>query len=131
MKTYTIRLHPGQDLLLELIHFAENQNLRAAFLITCVGSLTRAALRLANQPHTDFFEDKFEIVSLVGTLSKDGPHLHISISDGTGKTLGGHLKEGSLIYTTAEIIIGVPENVAYHREVDPQTGWDELVVKPL
>jgi uncharacterized protein len=131
MKTYTLRLHPGQDLKLELIHFAENQNFQAAFLITCVGSLTRAALRLANQPQTDFFEDKFEIVSLVGTLSKDGPHLHISISDGTGKTIGGHLQEGSLIYTTAEIILGVPENVAYHRPVDPQTGWDELMVKPL
>jgi hypothetical protein len=49
---------------------------------------------------------KHEIVSLVGTLALDGDHLHIAVSDSTGRTIGGHLMEGSLVYTTAEIAVG-------------------------
>ncbi len=49
---------------------------------------------------------KFEIVSLTGTLAESGSHLHAAISDNIGNIIGGHLKKGSIIYTTAEIVIG-------------------------
>lgn len=128
MKTYALRLHPGQDPQLELVRFAQDHSLQAGFILTCVGSLRRAALRLANQPNTTFYQGKFEIVSLVGTLSPDGPHLHISLSDSHGNTIGGHLQDGSEIYTTAEIVIGELENLRFQRPVDPETGYDELMV---
>ncbi len=131
MKTYALRLHPGQDLQPELVRFAQEHGLKAGFILTCVGSLRRAALRLANQPNTTGYQGKFEIVSLVGTLSPDGPHLHISISDSHGNTIGGHLQDGSEIYTTAEIVIGELENLHFQRPVDPETGYDELVVSEL
>lgn len=129
MKTFPLRLHPGEDLKQSLVALAEKNEIRAGLILTCVGSLTRAALRLADQPETSFFEGKFEIVSLVGTLGPDGPHLHISVSDPAGQTLGGHLQEGSLIYTTAEIVLADLEDWVFLREIDPQTSYDELVPK--
>lgn len=35
---------------------------------------------------------------------EDGAHLHISVSDGDGRTLGGHLAEGTFVHTTAQPI---------------------------
>jgi hypothetical protein len=130
MQTFALRLHPGQDLKQELVAFAKAHDLRAGFILTCVGSLRRAALRLANQPHTNFYDDKFEIVALVGTLSPDGPHLHIALSDGRGVTIGGHLQDGSHIYTTAEIVIGELTDLSFARPLDPETGYDELTISP-
>lgn len=128
MKTYALRLHPHQDLRLELEAFARAHQLQAAFILTCVGSLRHAALRLANQPDTTHYEDKFEILSLVGTLSPDGPHLHVALSDGTGRTIGGHLQPGNLIYTTAEIVIAELSDKQFSRPIDPETTYDELVI---
>ena len=129
MKSFALRLRPHQDLRKELEAFAHSRDLRAAFVLTCVGSLRHAALRLANKDKTAHYEDKFEILSLVGTLSPDGPHLHIALADGTGRTLGGHLMDGSLIYTTAEIVIGELDEVRFSRPIDPETTYDELKIE--
>jgi predicted DNA-binding protein with PD1-like motif len=126
MKTFAFRLHPHQDLLLELEMFARAHGLRAAFVMTCVGSLRHAALRLANKDDTTHYEDKFEILSLVGTLSPDGAHLHIALADGAGRTVGGHVMAGNLVYTTAEIVVGELDDLVFTRPVDPETTYDEL-----
>jgi len=54
--------------------------------------------------------------------------LHISLSDKDGKIIGGHLKKGCIIYTTAEIVIGEFDNLIFAREQDEKTGFVELVV---
>jgi hypothetical protein len=128
MQTFALRLRPGQDLKQSLVAFSREHQLRAGFILTCVGSLSRAGLRLAARPETTIYEDKFEIVSLTGTLCPDGVHLHLSISDGQGQTLGGHLQDGSLVRTTAELVIGELADVVFTRPHDPETGYDELVV---
>jgi predicted DNA-binding protein with PD1-like motif len=112
------------------VAFARAHQLKAALVLTCVGSLRRAALRLANQPHTTYYDDKFEIVALVGTLSPDGPHLHLALSDGRGVTIGGHLQDGSHIYTTAEIVLAELTDLVFSRPVDPETTYDELTIQP-
>lgn len=114
--------------MLTLERFAEVQHLRAGFVAAIVGSLRHARIRLANQPEVTDFEGKFEIVSLSGTLTAEGSHLHLSISDETGRTLGGHLVEGCLIYTTAEVILGELPALTFSREHDPATTYPELVV---
>lgn len=129
MKTYALRLHPNQDLKVELDAFSKKYNLKAACIVTCVGSLHRAVLRYANQEESVQLDDKFEIVSLVGTFSIHGSHYHIAISDGVGNTIGAHLLEGCLIYTTAEIVIGELSNVEFLRQIDSETTYDELYVK--
>lgn len=128
MDVYALRLHPGQDLRHELEAFTREKNLEAGFVVTCVGSLQRLNLRPANQQAPLTRVGKFEIVSLVGTLSPDGPHLHIAVSDSTGATLGGHLLEGNEIFTTAEIVVGSAHNLRFRRETDPQTTFKELKI---
>lgn len=127
---YALRLSPNQDLKQEIVAFAKANNIQAGYIITCVGSLKKASLRLANQPEATIWEDKFEIVSLVGTFGADsGVHLHVSISDRTGKTIGGHLMDGNLIYTTAEIIIGEVLDLKFSRKLDPISTYDELFIE--
>ena len=128
MKTFVLRLHPKKDLKDELIKFTKKNNIQAGFIFTCVGSLRRATLRMADENVIRDFEEKYEIVSLVGTLSQEGVHLHVSLSDKDGNTIGGHLQEGCLIYTTAEIIIGELDTVTFSRKFDEQTGFKELTV---
>jgi hypothetical protein len=129
MTIYAIRLQPGQDLKRELDNFAKTQQLQAGFIITCVGSLQKVTIRPADQQIPLHREQKFEIVSLVGTLSPDGSHVHVSLSDSTGATIGGHLLEGNEIYTTAEIVIGEAEHLQFRRETDLVTTFKELTVK--
>ena len=129
MKTYALRLKPGQDLRLELEAFAASRHMQAGLVITCVGSLAQAALRMADAESSTRLQGKFEIVSLVGTFGPDGPHLHISISDSQGRMYGGHLQHGSLIYTTAEIVLGELKDVTFRRRHDPDTGYDELSIE--
>ncbi len=109
---------------------AVGEKMKAGFIATCVGSLEQVNLRFANQPEGIILKGHYEIVSLVGTLSDSSTHLHLSVSDGTGKTIGGHLLDGNLIYTTAEIVIRELTDVEFTREVDTTYGYKELVIKP-
>jgi len=128
MKIFVFRLRPGQDLKEELNKIIVSKNIKAGFILTCVGSLEKVKLRLAEE-NIEVFDEKFEIVSLVGTLSSDGIHIHISLADKNGKVIGGHLKAGCIVYTTAEIVIGAVEDTVFSREFDKITGFKELRVK--
>ena len=128
MQTSTFRLKPGQDLMEEIEGFCALQNIEAGCLLCAVGSLTHARLRLANRDYFNEYEGYFEIVSLTGTVSTHGSHLHISISDENGQTTGGHLVPGCKIYTTAELVVGVFPEIIYKRELCELSGYEELVV---
>jgi predicted DNA-binding protein with PD1-like motif len=88
----------------------------------------RARLRLAARAESTTLEGRFEIVSLVGTLSPDGPHLHVAIADDQGHVVGGHLLDGSVVYTTAEIVLAEAEGFGFSRTVDEKTGFRELTI---
>ena len=130
LTTYALRLRPGDDLRQQLLSFVQAQGIAAGAMLTCVGSLTVATLRLANQDGPTEYRGHFEIVSLVGTLSVNGSHLHLSVSDSTGRTIGGHLLDGCRVYTTAEIVLGEMPALEFRREPDPTFGYQELVVRP-
>ncbi|WP_317173634.1 PPC domain-containing DNA-binding protein [Hymenobacter montanus] len=130
LRTYSLRLRPGDDLRQQLTAFVQAHHLLAGTMLTCVGSLTEATLRLANQEGPTVYRGHFEIVSLVGTLSTNGSHLHLAISDSTGRTIGGHLLDGCRVYTTAEIVLGELPALEFRRETDPTFGYQELVVRP-
>jgi predicted DNA-binding protein with PD1-like motif len=130
LKTYALRLKPGDDLRQQLMAFVQANQIVAGTMITCVGSLTAATLRLANQEGPSVYKGHFEIVSLVGTLSTNGSHLHLAVSDSTGRTIGGHLLDGCRVYTTAEIVLGELPQLEFRREKDDTFGYQELVVQP-
>jgi predicted DNA-binding protein with PD1-like motif len=129
MKTYALRLHPGEDPKAALDAFALANQLEAACVLTCVGSLRKAVLRFANQEQATTLEGHFEIVSLTGVFSIQGSHYHIAISDGEGRTYGAHLMEGSEVYTTAEIVLASLDGLRFKRSFDPQTGYPELDIQ--
>ncbi|MFO1321872.1 MAG: PPC domain-containing DNA-binding protein [Burkholderiales bacterium] len=128
MHAFALRLNPDEDIKPRLDAEMATRNVRAACVLTCVGSLKRLAIRFADQTKTTVLHGKFEIVSMVGTLSPDGSHLHIAVADETGRILGGHLKEGTSVHTTAEVVIGVLPNAEFGRFFDPTTGFRELRV---
>lgn len=134
MKLYTLRLLPEQDLRFEIERFAHDHGILAGFIVSCVGTLSLVNLRLAgatpdNRKHKSL-SGHFEIISLAGTVSSQGFHLHMSVSDENGEVFGGHLSEENIIDATAELVIGEDESLTYFRQLDAQTGFPELVIKP-
>lgn len=126
---HAFRLKPGEDLKTGIQNLVNEKQIKAGWVSTCVGSLTNYQIRFANQPNGSSDSGHFEIVSLTGTVSTNGSHLHISLSDSTGKTIGGHLMEGCKIYTTAEIVILSSNEFVFKREKDGSTPWEELQVE--
>jgi uncharacterized protein len=131
MENYTFRLRPGQDLFDTVEIFVHEKRIEAGCVLSGVGSLSHARLRLADRNFYSEFDSHFEIVSITGTVSIHGSHLHIAMSDENGKTIGGHLESGCKIYTTAEIVIAVFNDVIYRREFAEDSGYDELVIQAV
>jgi predicted DNA-binding protein with PD1-like motif len=134
MRAHAFRLTPGADLKAELARLTEALELRAGCIVTCVGSLSRARLRMpgavGEAEMVTAFEEPMEIVSLSGTLCADGLHVHIGLSRRDGSCVGGHLVEGCIVNTTAELVIGELPEVEFHRPRDGATGYNELSVQP-
>ncbi len=128
MKTHIVRLHPGADLKRSIERYVRENSINAGAMLTCVGSLQMVTLRMANAKTAHELEGKFEILSLVGTLSVNGCHLHISLADKNGNVTGGHLLEGCLVFTTAELVMLELKDFVFGREKDQNTGFNELVI---
>lgn len=133
MKQITFRLQPGQLLKEAIREVVEEQNIQAGCLLSIVGGLENANLRMAvAEPGKEVvksYSGPLEIVSGTGTISRDGCHIHISLSDREGNVVGGHLKDGCRIKYTAEIVLLIFNNVSYNRILDKRTGYKELVIE--
>ena len=127
----TLRLKPGEEVLQSLQDFVTAQGYGAVAIVTVVGSLTRAFIRYANQPQGALREGHFEICSMTGTIEAaggGGAHVHIALSDGKGAMFGGHMLPGCRVYTTAEVVLLILDDVAFSREDCPASGYPELVI---
>lgn len=131
MKVVPLRLQPGDDLRQVLEAWMGDQQEQAGCVISSVGSLSVAELRFAGAAAATTIRGELEILSLSGTLSADGAHLHIAIADSSGAVIGGHLCPGSLVRTTAELIIGLLPKWRFYRALDPASGFAELLISPL
>lgn len=134
MRAHAFRLPPGADLKEELERLTAVHSLRAGCILSCVGSLSRARLRMPGTigETEDFrtFVEPMEIVSLAGTLCLDGLHVHISLARRDGACIGGHLVPGCIVSTTAELVIGELQQLEFRRSLDSATGYNELSVRP-
>jgi predicted DNA-binding protein with PD1-like motif len=128
---HVLRLSPGEDPKLKLLSYAKIKNIRSASIVSAVGSLKVTMLRYANQKNITKLDGFREVLSLSGTFSKEDAHLHLSIADSSGATLGGHLAEGSQVYTTLEIVILTFPDLEFKRELDPKTTFPELMIKRI
>jgi predicted DNA-binding protein with PD1-like motif len=128
-RSYAIRLKPGEDLKKSIQNFVDANQIEAGWIASCAGSLTEYHIRFANIPKGSRASGHFEIVNLSGTLSTNGSHLHISVSDGMGRMIGGHLLDECIVYTTAEIVIQSATNLRFTRQNDGTTKWKELHIE--
>lgn len=128
MKLEPLRLTPGTDLLLALAALPRQRGERAGMVISGIGSLVAVQLRFAGRDGATAFTGDHEILSLAGSLSLDGAHLHLSVADAEGRVTGGHLLAGSLVRTTAELLVAWLPDCTFRRGLDPQTGFRELLI---
>ena len=133
MRMIATRLREGQDLKATIEKLVKAMNVSAATVISGVGSLNNATLRMAGAEadKQDIRELKgpFEIISLIGNLGQDRTHLHMSVSDKDGKVIGGHVIEGCTVHTTVELVLALEDNLVFGEENDPQTGFSELDIR--
>ena len=132
MRQYTKRLKSGQDLKKEIEKMCKENNIDAGCLLSIVGGLSKAVLKTPRKPDetpTHNIQKDLEIVSGAGTLSKYGHHIHLSVSDKKGETIGGHLDYGCIVRITCELVILSFDNEVYTREDDSETGFKELIIK--
>jgi predicted DNA-binding protein with PD1-like motif len=131
MSFLPIRLTPGSDLRRALEALPLSHGTDSAFVVAGIGSLEEVNMRFADVPDAVVLPGPLEIVSLSGSLSAAGAHLHVSVSDAAGRVVGGHLGYGSTVRTTAEVLLALLPNGMLSREHDVATGFAELVVRPL
>lgn len=128
MKEHALRLRRGTDFKKAIEDYCISRSITSAGILTCVGCVFELNLRLADGVTTKHFIEQFEITSLVGTVAKGKSHIHITCSNTMGECIGGHLMEGTLINTTAEIIMIELDEYQFDRAFDKDTGYDELIV---
>jgi len=130
MRTLPLRLAPGADLRDALRAVLQAQGVEAAFVIAGIGSLSSAQLRLAGADAPLTLQGDLEILTLSGSISPDGVHLHASVADATGRVWGGHVAPGCIVRTTAELLLALLPDWRLGRAPDPATGYAELTVQP-
>jgi predicted DNA-binding protein with PD1-like motif len=130
MNVLPMRLAPGADLRGVLETALTDTKRGAGFVVCGIGSLSVARLRLAGAHNPLLLEGDMEILTLAGSLSLNGAHLHMSVADADGRVWGGHVLAGCIVRTTAELMLALLPECHFRREVDPATGYAELVVSP-
>ncbi len=114
MQPLPLKLAPGSDLRLSLEELAQRDGI-SGFVLGVVGNLTKASFQCPGQAVPTVLEGDLEVITLNGTLSPEGVHLHLSLSDGACQVWGGHLEPGTIVQKGVDLLIGVLEQ----REVRP------------
>ncbi|NML34197.1 PPC domain-containing DNA-binding protein [Paraburkholderia antibiotica] len=129
MQAHPLRLSPGDDLRVAIEDALRQRNLQAAFVVQGIGSLSVAALRFAGADAATEIRGDLEILTLAGSVSPDGAHLHMSIADARGQVFGGHVAHGCTVRTTVELLLASLPGYVFAREPDSTTGFMELVIR--
>ena len=82
------RLHPDKEVYGELKALVAEHKIKAAVVLSLVGSLKEGCLRFADQEKTTKIPGPLEIVSATGTLWLSGLHVHASFANAEGHTIG-------------------------------------------
>lgn len=124
-----LRLHPGADLRRALELEARRPAAAPAFLLSGIGSLAGARLRPAGAEGAIELPGDLEILTLAGSLSRQGVHLHAAVADAEGRVFGGHVLPGCRVRTTAELVLAELRDQQLARRADPRTGYRELAIR--
>ncbi|MDY7006527.1 MAG: PPC domain-containing DNA-binding protein [Cyanobacteriota bacterium] len=69
MKISPLRLKPSLDIKQSLKYFAIDHQIDCGVMLTAIASLKQATIRFANQQKGSILSDRFEIISLKGTIA--------------------------------------------------------------
>ena len=108
MQPLPLKLAPGSDLRLSLEELAQRDGI-SGFILGVVGNLTKASFQCPGQAEPTVLEGDLEVITLNGTFSPEGVHLHLSLSDGACQVWGGHLEPGTIVQKGVDLLIGVLE----------------------
>ena len=108
MQPLPLKLAPGSDLRLSLEELAQRDGI-SGFVLGVVGNLTKASFQCPGQAEPTVLEGDLEVITLNGTFSPEGAHLHLSLSDGACQVWGGHLEPGTIVQKGVDLLIGVLE----------------------
>jgi predicted DNA-binding protein with PD1-like motif len=126
VRSYVVRLAPGQEVQSELQALCRREGLEAASIVSAVGSLSSAHLRFANRNEGTPLQGPFEVTSLSGHLGAEDFHVHAALADGEGKVVGGHVLPGNIVYTTLVVVVQEHRGWRFLRRRDPAYGYLEL-----
>ena len=129
MRSLPLKLAPGSDVRLSLEKLAVEQNV-SGFILGVVGNLSRASFQCPGQAQPSVLEGDLEVITLNGTFSPEGVHLHLSLSDGACQVWGGHLEPGTLVQKGVDLLLGLPEPTASAIDAAPAPERIELAVLP-
>ncbi len=116
------------DLLGELLDLCVRESVKLG-RIEAIGSVQRARLGYYHQKSREYrhfaLNEPLEISSLIGNISlKDGQpfvHAHVILSNARGKTWGGHLASGTIVFA-CEYTVEVFGGMEFTRLHDEGTG---------
>ena len=81
MKELAVRLKKGADLKASIEEICLKNEVSCAVILSGVGCLYEAQIRLAGATEVLEFKEDLEIVSLTGTIAAGKSHIHISLAD--------------------------------------------------
>jgi hypothetical protein len=109
---HVIRLDPGDEVVASLRDFALATKIQAAW-VSGFGSLDAAVLGFLDPDAREYlrrrFEERLEIGSLTGTLSREGDrpyvHLHAVVAPRELLAYAGHLHEGKVAVLVEMVVV--------------------------
>ena len=128
MKEFAVRLTKGKDLYKTIFEFCKENNIKAGVIVSGVGCLSQAKMRDAGGKNIQTLVEPLEIVSLMGTVSNERLHIHISLAKEDLSVVGGHMVEGCEVNTTCELVILELESYIFGKVFDETSGYNELMI---
>ncbi len=124
MHAVPLHLEAGSDVRRSLEQLAVEHQ-AGGFVLSVVGNLSQAAFACPGKTAPTVLQGELEIITLQGTLSPEGVHLHLSFSDAECQVWGGHLEHGTLVLRGADLLVGllspVPDISAAAAMAQPAT----------
>lgn len=125
--TFVGRIPYGADLLNSLTEFVSEKGIKLGKL-QMIGAVKKAVVGFYDSKKEKYkkvvFEKPMEVLCLTGNVSlKDGQpfiHAHITLGDEEGRSFGGHLMEGTVVFA-AEYVIDELEGEYIERKFDNVT----------
>jgi len=134
-RVLVVRFPAGYDVLESLRQVVEEQNIRAGAILTGLASLRKLRIRdIKNLPEgfpgvrpdqqINEIEGPLEVINFAGLImvhkGKILIHPHVTAADSSGRVYGGHLLEGTIVFSTCEMLIGEFEGL------NMETAWCDL-----